>query len=85
MTDGPLTVPLGEGRGFVLSFDDPRGLGVVRREDGTEYPFHCTAIADGSRTIGIGTEVVWNVSPGRLGRWEATGLKPAPSGDTLQG
>jgi cold shock CspA family protein len=70
----PLTVPLGDGHGVVATFDDPRGLGTVRGDDGVEYPFHCTAIADGSRTIDIGTEVTWSVAAGRLGRWEAVGI-----------
>lgn len=73
-TDADLPVPLGEGSGVVASFDDPRGLGVVRRDDGVEYPFHCTAIADGSRTIAVGTRVTWSVAAGRLGRWEAVDI-----------
>ena len=67
--------------GVVASFDDPRGLGVVRAEDGTEYPFHCTAIADGTRTIEVGAAVDFEVVPGRMGRWEATNLRPAARGD----
>jgi cold shock CspA family protein len=84
MDDAPLTVPLGDGRGVVETFDDPRGLGTVRSGDGVEYPFHCTAIADGSRSIDVGAEVTWSVAAGRLGRWEAVDLAPAPSGDTLR-
>ena len=30
--------------GTVAAFDEPRGLGTIEA-DGTEYPFHCTAIA----------------------------------------
>lgn len=67
----PTTVPLSDGRGVVLSFDDPRGIGVIRRDDGTEYPFHCTAIADGSRTVIVGSAVTFSVGAGRMGRWEA--------------
>jgi cold shock CspA family protein len=59
-------------RGEVVSFDSPRGYGVVRAEDGTEYAFHCTAIADGSREIDPGTPVTFEVEPGHLGRWQAT-------------
>ena len=69
-------VPLGPGRGTVVSFDDPRGLGVVRSDEGVEHPFHCTAIADGSRTIDVGTRVAYLVVPGRIGQWEATQLTP---------
>ena len=67
--------------GVVASFDDPRGLGVVRAEDGTEYPFHCTAIADGTRTIDEGAAVDFEVVAGRMGRWEAANLRPAARGD----
>ena len=68
-----------EGRevnGVVARFDDPRGLGELTAENGTSYPFHCTAIADGSRTIAEGTEVSFAVVPGRMGRWEAAGITP---------
>ena len=62
--------------GEVVSFDDPRGYGTVRVADGDdrELFFHCTAIADGTRTIDVGAEVEFEVVPGRLGRWEATAL-----------
>jgi cold shock CspA family protein len=73
------SVPLAPGRGTVASFDDPRGLGVVRSDAGVDYPFHCTAVADGSRAIDEGTEVTFRVVAGRLGRWEATDLRPAQS------
>jgi cold shock CspA family protein len=48
----------------------------VRSTAGDLYPFHCTAVADGSRTIATGTVVSFRVVPGRLGRWEATELRP---------
>ena len=68
--------------GTVASFDEHEGLGTVRAEDGRELPFHCTAIADGSRTIEPRTPVAFTVRPGRSGRWEAMGLTPtgAPGG-----
>lgn len=69
-------VPLGDGRGTVVEFDDPRGIGVVRSVAGVEYPFHCTAIADGSRTVTEGSVVRWSVAAGRLGRWEAVAIVP---------
>jgi cold shock CspA family protein len=65
-----------EHTGTVSSFDAPRGVGVVVDEEGTEYPFHCTAIADGTRTIEAGTRVHFEIAPG-LGRWEAAALVPA--------
>ncbi len=75
--------------GTVTEFDDPRGLGTVTAEDGTAYPFHCTAIADGSRTIAVGTAVDFEVVAGRLGRWEASpvvggGRMPTPNRPTSQ-
>ncbi|MCD9623169.1 cold-shock protein [Rhabdothermincola salaria] len=75
--DGATIVPLGSHRGTVRSFDDPRGIGVVLGPDGTELAFHCTAIADGTRTIAEGTDVVFRVVPGRRGRWEAADLRPS--------
>ena len=61
-------------RGVVASFDDDAGFGTVLDDDGTELFFHCTAIADGSRTIADDTPVTFVVVPGRLGRWEASGV-----------
>lgn len=69
-------VPLGDGRGSVVEFDEPRGIGTVRSIDGVDYPFHCTAVADGSRTVAVGTSVTWSVAAGRLGRWEAVAISP---------
>jgi cold shock CspA family protein len=58
----------------VGAFDEHVGLGMVRGDDGRDYPFHCTAIADGSRTIPAGARVAFVVQPGPGGRWEAGGL-----------
>ncbi len=58
----------------MVAFDDHKGYGVVRGADGVEYFFHCTQIADGSRTIPEGAEVSFAVVPGRLGRWEAAAV-----------
>jgi cold shock CspA family protein len=62
-------------RGEVTAFDHDAGLGVVAATDGTEFPFHCTAIADGTRTIAVGTVVEFEVVAGHLGRWEASDLR----------
>lgn len=62
-------------RGVVASFDAERGLGDIR-EDDVVRPFHCTAIADGTRAIDVGASVSFVVVPGRLGRWEATDVRP---------
>lgn len=66
-------------QGRVAEFDDPRGLGTVTADEGATYPFHCTAIVDGSRTIEPGTAVAFDVVAGRMGRWEATNLRPLPA------
>ena len=47
----PQAGSLGSRTGTVTAFDEPRGLGEVAGDDGVTYPFHCTGIADGSRTI----------------------------------
>jgi CspA family cold shock protein len=62
--------------GTVAQFDDGAGLGTIVGADGTAYPFHCTQIADGTRTIAEGTAVTFELLP-RLGRWEATTITPA--------
>ncbi|MBK9178344.1 MAG: cold shock domain-containing protein [Acidimicrobiales bacterium] len=64
-------------RGRVVAFDEAKGYGTVRAEGGQEHFFHCTQIADGSRTIEAGETVEFEVVAGRLGRWEAAGLRPA--------
>jgi len=60
--------------GTVTEFDDVKGLGTVTGDDGREWFFHCTQIADGSRTIEVGTAVTFEVVPGHLGQWEAARL-----------
>jgi cold shock CspA family protein len=67
----------GPHRGRVISFDPTRGLGVVHEPDGTDYTFHATAIADGSRSIEVDAEVVFTVAPGHRGSFEARALTPA--------
>jgi cold shock CspA family protein len=64
--------------GSVAAFDDSAGLGVITSDDGIEYPFHCTQIADGTRTITAGTTVTFDVV-GRLGRYEASNITAAVS------
>src|SRR5690606_17599231 len=45
--------------GVVTVFDRASGTGTVLAEDGTEYPFHCIEVADGTRTIEEGTRVTF--------------------------
>ena len=60
--------------GVVAEFDDRRGLGTVQSDDGRRYPFHCAQIADGTRTVAVGSRVAFAVVPGHLGRDEARAL-----------
>ena len=63
------------GSGVVDEFDERRGLGTIIADDGAVLPFHCTAIADGSRTVEAGRRVQFRVAPGLSGRWVATGVE----------
>lgn len=69
----------GPHHGRVASFDPARGLGVVAEDAGDVLDFHATAIADGSRSIDVGTEVSFSVAPGHRGRYEARSLVPLPA------
>lgn len=60
--------------GTVAEFDTAVGLGVLCEADGTRHPFHCTAIADGSRDIPVGSEVTFALVAARAGRYEATDI-----------
>jgi CspA family cold shock protein len=61
--------------GVVSAFDEARGIGEVEA-GGRTLQFHCTQIADGTRTIAVGTAVTFEVRPGPLGTWEAGGITP---------
>jgi cold shock CspA family protein len=61
--------------GRVTDFDEHKGYGVVTADDGTPYFLHCTQIADGTRTIEVGTAVDFDVLA-RLGQYEATAVQP---------
>jgi cold shock CspA family protein len=61
--------------GTVVAFDERRGLGEIEAADGRRYPFHCTVIADGTRSIEIGASVSFDVVPGLLGRFEAASIE----------
>jgi CspA family cold shock protein len=62
-------------RGTVASFDEAKGYGTVRAEDGRELFFHCTQIADGTRTVPAGAAVTFEIVPGHNGHWEATDIR----------
>jgi cold shock CspA family protein len=66
---------MGVWRGSIERFDEAVGLGTVRGEDGMAYPFHCSQIADGSRTIDEGVTVWFEVVAGHQGQWEASAIR----------
>ncbi|MEL6982293.1 MAG: hypothetical protein AAFO29_07705 [Actinomycetota bacterium] len=66
----------GVARGVVTDFDVEVGLGTIVDADQVMWPFHCTAIADGSRTIEVGVEVTFDRTWGGPGRWEAASVTP---------
>jgi cold shock CspA family protein len=61
--------------GQVIEFDDPRGLGWVENAKGERYRFHCTQLADGSRTIESGATVTFSLRPWHMGEMEAVDIK----------
>jgi cold shock CspA family protein len=63
--------------GEVASFDDAAGYGHLADRGGRLWWFHCTSIADGSRTIAPGSAVRFRLVPGHLGRHEAVDVEPA--------
>lgn len=62
--------------GRVVAFDDAVGLGQVESDAGVRYPFHCIEIADGTRTIAVGTAVTFALLC-KLGRYEAAQITRA--------
>lgn len=66
--------PSARRRGTVRSFDDSTGLGVLESGDDS-WSFHCTAIADGSRTIDAVTAVDFVLWAGHHGCWEAADIQ----------
>lgn len=62
-------------RGTVDTFDQRVGLGTVRGSDGIAHLFHCIAIADATRDIAVGAEVLFDLVA-KLGKFEATAIRP---------
>jgi cold shock CspA family protein len=60
--------------GRVTGFDGHVGLGTVADESG-QWPFHCTQIADGTRTVAVGAPVDFELRPAHAGRIEAYDLR----------
>jgi cold shock CspA family protein len=69
-------VSLESRRGAVESFDADAGLGYIVDDRGDRWFFHCTTIADGSRSIDPGTAVGFAVGAGGPGCWEAFAVAP---------
>lgn len=63
--------------GRVAVFDEAAGVGEVEADDGTRYFFHCTQIADGTRTIGVDAAVNFELTPGHRGHYEARRITPS--------
>jgi cold shock CspA family protein len=61
--------------GTVTAFDEHVGLGEITADDGTVVAFQCVVIADGTRTIDVGTAVTFELIP-KLGRYEAAAIRP---------
>jgi hypothetical protein len=62
--------------GRVASFDEHAGRGEVEARGGLHFPFHCTAIANGTRVIAPDTAVHFRLVTGPLGALEATAVTP---------
>jgi len=62
--------------GVVTTFDEIKGEGQITADDGGTFYFHCVAIADGSRSIAVGTSVVAQRRVGLIGRDEAVAIQP---------
>ena len=62
-------------RGRVAEYDDHKGYGYLDTEDGARLFFHCTAIADGSRTIPVGVDVEFEPVTDPRGQPEAAAVR----------
>jgi hypothetical protein len=63
--------------GRVVAFDSKRGLGEIEEGDGMRRAFHCTQVADGSRSVSLGATVRYVLVPASLGAWEAAEVSVA--------
>jgi CspA family cold shock protein len=60
--------------GIVVEFDAERGLGrIATADERHSFAFHCTQIADGTRSVAVGAAVRFDVLA-KLGRYEATAI-----------
>lgn len=65
-------------RGRVAEYDDHKGYGYIEPAGGGRLFFHCTAIADGTRTIPVGVEVEYSAVRDPRGQPEAADVRPLP-------
>ena len=63
----------------MAEYDDHKGYGYLEVDGGGRLFFHCTAIADGSRTIPTGVEVEYEAVTDPRGKPEAADVRPLPS------
>jgi hypothetical protein len=56
--------------GFIESFDDRRGDGVLLSDEGERFYFHCVSIANGTRHIDTGVRAQGERRVGHVGRDE---------------
>ncbi len=67
--------------GMVTDYDEAAGLGTITLHGAHSHPerqtigFHCTQIADGSRSIAVGTRVRFQIIRVNLGRFEASAIE----------
>ena len=62
--------------GTVVEYDEHAGFGWLEAHDGRRLWFHCTQIADGTRTIEVGAKVHYDVVPGHRGLMQAVRISP---------
>ena len=64
--------------GVVSAFDDHAGAGIVTDgATGEQWYVHCTRLANGDRSIAVGTAVTYRTELGPTGQ-EAVSVAPAP-------
>jgi ferredoxin len=70
--------------GIVTEFDDAAGYGHITDTDGRQVFFHCTQIADGTRTIAVGSSVSFG-EIAYLGQYQAADITTVPmQGSTMR-
>lgn len=60
--------------GYIESFDDRRGDGVLLSDEGERFYFHCVSIANGTRHIETGVRAHGERRVGHVGRDEISAV-----------